>query len=130
VNVLDVDERRPVAKTFTPASQDGLVFRTVYVDRDVDAALRKQAAEEGLTKGKMFRRYLETGVTLAARRRKLPPLVDSRDTRLCMRTVFLPHALDEKLEARAILMETSKADLIRQYLWMGMDALAKRQAFD
>lgn len=126
MNVFDTHQRRPVAESITPASQEGLVFRTVYVDPDVDAALRKQAVEEGLSKGKMFRRYLETGVALAARRRKLPPLVDSRDTRLCMRTVFLPYALDEKLEGRSILMKKSKTDLIRHYLRLGMDAMAKR----
>jgi hypothetical protein len=109
----------------TPASQDNLVFRTVYVDADVDAALRGQAAQEGVSKGQMFRKYLETGMALGAKGRRLPALVDSRDTRLCMRTVFLPPAWDAKLEGRAFMMKTPKTDLIRQYLRMGMDALAK-----
>jgi len=111
----------------TPASQDNLVFRTVYVDPDVDAALRGQAAQEGVSKGQMFRKYLETGVALATKGRRLPQLVDSRDTRLCMRTVFLPPALDTKLEGRAFVMKTAKTDLMRQYLRLGMNALAKRQ---
>jgi len=111
----------------TSASQDNLVFRTVYVDPDVDAALRAQAARDAVSKGQMFRKYLETGMAVSARKRRLPPLVDSRDVRLCMRTVFLHPALDMKLEGRAFVMKISKSDLIRQYLRLGMDALAKRQ---
>lgn len=109
----------------TTATQDHLVFRTVYVDHDVDAALRGQAAREGISKGQMFRKYLETGMALGVKGRGLPPLMDSRDTRLCMRTVFLPPAMDTKLEGRAFRMRTAKTDLIRQYLRMGMDALAR-----
>jgi len=111
----------------TSVSQANLVFRTVYVDPDVDAALRGQAAREGISKGQMFRKYLETGMALGAKGRRLPPLMDSRGTRLCMRTVFLPPALDTKLEGRAFVMKTAKTDLIRQYLRLGMSALAKRQ---
>jgi hypothetical protein len=111
----------------TPASQNDLVFRTVYVDPDVDAALRGQAAREGVSKGQMFRKYLETGMALGAKGRRLPALVDSRDTRLCMRTVFLPPALDTTLEGRAFTMKAPKSDLIRQYLRMGMAALQKQR---
>lgn len=108
-----------------PTDSTNFVFRTVYVDTDVDAALKAQAARDGISKGHMFRTYLETGMALAARRRKLPQVDDGRDVRLCMRTVFLPPALDEKLEGRAFAMKKSKSDLIRQYLRLGMDALAR-----
>lgn len=111
----------------TPASQDDLVFRTVYVDPDVDVALRRQAAEDGLPKGTMFRRYLETGMALAAKGRKRPPVPPAKETRLCMRAVFLPSVVDATLNGRARTLKTSKTDLIRQYLRLGMDALAKRQ---
>lgn len=112
----------------THESSDDLVFRTVYVDPDVDAALRMQAAEDGLPKGKMFRRYLETGMALAAKGRKRPAVPSAKDTRLCMRTVFLPSAVDAALARRALALKTSKMDLIRQYLKMGMGALGARKA--
>jgi hypothetical protein len=49
-----------------------MVYRTVYVAPDVDAALRAQADQERVAKGIFFRRYLETGMQLTTERRRLP----------------------------------------------------------
>jgi hypothetical protein len=58
----------------TSVSQDDLVFRTVYVDPDVDAALRGQATREVIPKGQMFRKYLDTGMALGAKGQRLSRL--------------------------------------------------------
>lgn len=106
---------------------DNMVFRSVYVDHEVDAALRAQAAEEGVSKGEMFRRYLLKGMRL---KRATTRLLDAKVS-LSVRTVYLPVEVDEELRALAFQLRTSKSDLIRKYLFAGMASMetaAKRRA--
>jgi hypothetical protein len=88
-----------------------MVFRSLYLDPDVDEALKAEAGLLGVSKGVMFRRYLERGMTSAVR----APLPEGQP-RLRVRTVYLPREIDELLRSQAIDMRTSESDLIRQYL--------------
>lgn len=108
-------------------SDDNLVLRSVYVDPDVDNALRAQAARDQVSKGEMFRSYLRKGMRS---RRALERVLDANAV-LCMRTVYLPALVDEELRARALALRVSKSDLLRKYLWAGCIAIqppAKRHA--
>lgn len=122
---LPAQLRRPRCRRGIPRamSDGGLVFRTVYVDADVDSALLAQAARDGISKGRMFRHYLEVGMALAAKGTQRPTLPDSAAIRLRMRTVYLHFAVDEALAARSWQLKVSKSYLTRQYLAMGMKDL-------
>jgi len=95
-----------------------MVFRSVYVDHSVDAALKAQAAEDGVAKGEMFRRYLMRGMRL----KRAATLRLEAGVSLSVRTVYLPVEVDEELRARAFALRTTKSDLIRKYLAAGMKA--------
>ena len=66
-----------------------LVFRSIYVDRDVDEALRAHAERMGASKGKMFRTYLRTGMA-KSRGGLSGAVLPSNGSRLAARTVYLP----------------------------------------
>ncbi|MBV8034326.1 hypothetical protein [Roseateles sp.] len=100
---------------------DKMVFRSVYVDPDVDQALRAQAAESGVSKGEMFRTYLAKGM----RSKRAAGMQLDAGVTLAMRTVYLPAEVDDELRTRAFMLRTTKSDLIRKYLWAGMTALQR-----
>jgi len=100
---------------------DKMVFRSVYVDPDVDQALRAQAAEAGVSKGEMFRTYLTKGM----RSKRAAGMQLAAGVTLAMRTVYLPADVDDELRKRAFMLRTTKSDLIRKYLWAGMSALQR-----
>lgn len=99
-----------------------MVFRSVFVDPDVDRTLRERANEAGISKGEMFRRYLERGMAGAKAGGSLPTLPKD-EVALTLRTVYLPFKVDESLRGQAFHLRTSKSDLIRRYLRAGMHAL-------
>jgi hypothetical protein len=105
-----------------PMPAERMVFQSIYVERDVDVALRAEAAKAGASKGEMFRRYLRVGMVQPMR---CGFHMGPRDAsqRLRVRSVYLPVELDEALKARAFDMNTTKGELIRQILREGMLAL-------
>jgi hypothetical protein len=112
---------RPLEHAMTVDTRD-MIFRSVYVDPDVDRTLRQQAKQAGTPASEMFRRYLQRGMTEfreGARRAALP----KGNAPLALRTVFVPVDVDEELRVQAFHLRTSKSKLMRQVLWMGMLAL-------
>lgn len=97
-----------------------LVFRTIYVDPEVDLALRATAASEGIGKGLMFRRFLAAGLR-KNRGRKLQPGRD--DTILAMRAVYVPVDLEGRVSALAFKNRMGWCATVRQLLRMGEEAL-------
>jgi hypothetical protein len=98
-----------------------MVFRTVYVDPDVDAALRAKAASEGLGKGLMFRRFLAAGL----KKNRGRTLQSGRDdTILSMRAVYVPVELEARVTVLAFKSRMGKTEVIRQLLRLGHKALA------
>lgn len=91
---------------------DPLVFRSIYVDHDLDAAVRARAAAERLSNGEMLRRCLRQGL---GRHRQQPSESAPRD-RLLARSVFLPLELDKALKARAYDIRVRENELVRQLL--------------
>ncbi|KQY80926.1 hypothetical protein [Pelomonas sp. Root1444] len=102
-------------------ASEQLVFRTVYVDPDVDTALRAMATSEGIGKGLMFRRFLAAGLR-KNRGRKLQP--GRNDTILAMRAVYVPADLEGRVSVLAFKSRMGKTAVIRQLLRLGHKALA------
>ena len=95
------------------------VFRSVYVDGDIDAAVRARAQRTGASGGEAFRGLLLTGMARA--------VGDVSSTwlpagRLKARTVFLPAELDANLRSMSYDQRTSENDLIRRLLRIGMSS--------
>ena len=109
-------------KNSMPDTESNMVFRTVFVDSDVDRAVREQADKASVSRGEMFRRYLAQGMVLSKRGRKLAAL-PSNEVPLTLRTVYLPLDVDASLQGQAFHLRTSKSDLMRQFLRMGMESL-------
>lgn len=103
-------------------AMDGpLVFRSIYVDMDVDAKLRAQAAEDGVSKGEMCRRYLRAGL---ARMNKVSPIPAApKDVSLGMRTVYLAADMDAAVRSLAREARALQTDVIRCAMRRGMKAL-------
>lgn len=99
-----------------------LVLRTVYVDPDVDEQLRAEALNEKVSKADLFRKYLVTGIKAVKARPDLFKTVASRGTAptLVLRTVHMDPKLDDKLRVEAFDSRTSKNDLMRRYVRVGM----------
>lgn len=99
-----------------------LVFRSVYIDRDVDEALRAHAERIGTSKGQMFRTFLRTGMT-KSRGSLCGAALPGDGSRLAARSVYLPAALDADLRSMALGLHATENDLIRELLRVGMSAL-------
>lgn len=98
-----------------------MVFRSVYVDPDVDAAVVADAREGKVSKGEMFRRYLRAGIACVEQGEVPEPL--ARDVTLAMRSVYLSVDIDEWLRARAFAVKTGQSQVLRQVVRLGMKTL-------
>ena len=100
-----------------------MVFRTVYMDHEVDRALRAQAAETGVQKGQMFRIYLAKGMHTPGATKL--PLGDG--VSLSVRSVLLPESVDDNLRGLSFSLRIPKSELIRKFLYAGMGAMQPRR---
>lgn len=109
---------------------ENMVLRTVYVDSDVDKKLRDEALQKHTSKANLFRDYLGAGINAV---KQHPDLLESADVNgqlpLVLRTIHLDPRVDNKLRVEAFTKRTSKNDMMRRYLRIGMDVLvnASRQ---
>lgn len=100
---------------------ENLVLRTVYVDPDVDDQLRDEALDKQVSKADLFRTYLVAGIKAVKSHPDLLEGVDSRGaSALVLRTVHMDPKLDDKLRVEAFDSRTSKNDLMRRYVRIGM----------
>lgn len=102
---------------------ENLVLRTVYVDPDVDDKLRIEALHARVSKADLFRQYLVRGIKAAKAQPSLVQLEAARGTgpTLVLRTVHMDPKLDDKLRVEAFDKRTSKNDLMRRYVRVGMN---------
>lgn len=101
--------------------EGGLVFRSIYVDMDVDTALRAQAVKDGVSKGEMCRRYLRAGL---ARMNKASPIQPApKGVSLGMRAVYLAADMDVAVRRLAREARALQTDVIRHAMRTGMKAL-------
>jgi hypothetical protein len=103
------------------ADTDDWVFWSIYVDPDVDEALRTRAASEGVSKGAMFRRFFQSGLEQVDNGKEL--LAGRDGICLAMRAVYFPPNLYERLLELASARRMKKLEVVRQLLRLGMDAL-------
>lgn len=105
-------------------STENMVLRTIYVDSDVDDKLRNEALKNHTSKAKLFRNYLVAGIDAA---KNHPDLLEKIQTEggapLILRTVHLDPKVDNKLRAEAFAKRTSKNDVMRRYVRIGMESL-------
>ena len=99
---------------------DNLVFRTVFVDRDVDAAVLAYAERLHAKRGAIFRLFLQAGLAHLERGGALPA---ARAETAVIRTTLLPIAVDERLEGLAWRLRIDKVDLIRALTRDGMPTI-------
>ncbi|PHV07437.1 hypothetical protein CSQ96_09540 [Janthinobacterium sp. BJB412] len=101
---------------------ENLVLRTVYVDPDIDDQLREEALAKQLSKADLFRTYLLAGIKAVKLQPNLFKVEGSRNgPALVLRTVHMDPKLDEKLRVEAFDSRTSKNDLMRRYVRIGMN---------
>ncbi len=104
-----------------PMPLGNLVLRTVYVDEDVDDQLRVEALDKRVSKADLFRKYLVSGIKAAKAHPDLLETASRRATApLVLRTVHMDPKLDDKLRVEAFDSRTSKNDLMRRYVRIGM----------
>ncbi len=103
---------------------ENMVLRTVYVDPDVDDKLRDEALDKHTSKADLFRNYLHIGIDAAKQQPTLLQRVDARSgAPLVLRTVHIEPSVDNKLRVEAFNKRTSKNDLMRRYVRIGMEVL-------
>lgn len=91
-------------------------LRTVYIDPDMDDALRAQSTPRTGGRNTLFLRWVEQGMGLApGHEGELP------ECTLVMRTMCFPVALDDALRNEAYATKTPRNDLVRRYLRAGME---------
>ncbi|SFL83796.1 hypothetical protein [Rugamonas rubra] len=102
-------------------STENLVLRTVYVDPDIDDQLREEALAKQVSKADLFRTYLVAGIKAVKLQPNLFKVEGARGgPALVLRTVHMDPKLDEKLRVEAFDSRTSKNDLMRRYVRIGM----------
>lgn len=108
--------------------RDDYVLRTVYIDPDLDDELRRRATSLGVSKAGLFRRYLAAGIKAARTEPTLLTNASGADDGqpLVLRTVFVDPKVDDKLRVEAFDSRTSKNDLTRLYLRLGLAVGARR----
>jgi len=99
---------------------ENLVFRSIYVDSEVDRALLALADAEGIGRGLMFRRFLAAGLKRNRGRKVLP---GREGTTLAMRAVYIPVDLYGRVTALAFKSRMGRTAVIRQLLRLGCEAL-------
>jgi hypothetical protein len=100
---------------------ENLVLRTVYVDPDIDEQLREEAFNKQVSKADLFRQYLVTGIKAAKSQPTLFKVEGSGGgPALVLRTDHMDPKLDDKLRVEAFDSRTSKNDLMRRYVRIGM----------
>lgn len=101
---------------------DEMVLRTVYLDADLDDQLRQLAMSRKLSKAQLFREYLLDGIRAA---KADPALIDKaaeRDSKepLLLRTIYLDPKVDHRLLVQAFDSRTTRNDLLRRYVRVGL----------
>ena len=100
-------------------TKDRMVYRSFYVDPDVDDRLKEQAAQLGLSKGEMCRRYLHLGIAAMQANGELAELPRT-EPRLRVRGAYFLADVDSLLRSQVFELRTSMNNLIRRYLRTGM----------
>lgn len=102
-----------------------MTFRSVYVDRDVDAAVLARATRVGVTAGSVYRSFLEAGLaqlSLGAHLPEAPP-----DSVAVLRTCYVQCRSDDKLAALAIRQRQDLSELSRRVTRLGMVTIQRAE---
>lgn len=94
-----------------------LIFRTVFVDRDVDLEVLARAKRLGTSPASVFRSFLEAGLENVRRGKPIPA---SKLDASVVRTVYISVAADESLSALGCRLGVDKSELLRKVTRQGM----------
>lgn len=99
-----------------------LILRTIYLDPDVDDLLRDRAVEREVSKAELLRTYLQAG--MKAVKAGVLSLAEAplSENILVLRTCHVVPKIDSQLRVEAFHTNTSKNDLYRRYIALGIRA--------
>jgi len=104
-----------------------LVFKSLPVDRDVDAGLRSFANHFQATRGATFRLCVESGLAQLELGRELPP--PSTDPVSALRAAYIHFDAEERLRVLAFQMRVDHSDLRQRILRLGLLTLQNATGF-
>lgn len=116
---------RPVPQR--PLDARSLVFKSLPIDRDVDAALRSFATHFQATRGATFRLCVESGLAQLELGSELPP--PSTDPVSALRAAYINFEAEERLRVLAFQMRLDHADLRQRILRLGLLTLQNATGF-
>ena len=104
-----------------------LILRTIYLDPAVDDLLRDRAEEREVSKAALLRSYLQAG--MKAVKAGTMSLADAplSENILVLRTCHIDPKVDSQLRIEAFHTPTSKNDLYRRYIALGIRAEAESE---
>jgi hypothetical protein len=110
------------------------VVRTFFADREVDAAVARLAADQGVSKNQAMRDLLERGMADLQDQLELRPaapesseLDEGEDDSRVLRSVYLRPDFDEQLRRAAFEHRTSKSALMRWFIEEGLKMASNDQ---
>ncbi len=101
---------------------DDMVFRSVFVDRDVDQAVLAQAKRLGASAGSVYRLFIEAGLARLSQGTPLPAVSSEPAV---LRTVHVHCTSDELLKSKAFQLRMAHDELSRRVCtlgWLTIDA--------
>ncbi len=101
-------------------SDDKLILRTIYLDPAVDDLLRDRAEERAVSKAELLRTYLRTGMNAVKAGTMSLDDAPLSENILVLRTCHIDPKVDSQLRVEAFHTPTSKNDLYRRYIALGI----------
>ena len=96
---------------------DDTVFRTVFVDREVDRALLAHTERLGASAGSVYRLFLESGLAQLKQGAQLPAADEGAAV---LRTAHVGYAADVLLQGKAFRLRLAFDELSRRVTRLGM----------
>lgn len=100
--------------------REGMVFKSVFVDPEVDRAVFAYARRVRTTKASVYRLFVDAGLTQLAAGASLPP---ARNVVSIMRTVDLSIDVDESLRILAFDLRIDWSQLVQRLTQLGMHSI-------
>lgn len=97
-----------------------LILRTIYMDPEVDDLLRDRAEERKVSKASLLRAYLQAGMKAVKSGAMSLSEAALSENVLVLRTCHIDPKVDTQLRVEAFHTPTSKNDLYRRYISLGI----------
>jgi len=101
-------------------NNDKLILRTIYLDPAVDDLLRDRAEEREVSKAALLRSYLQAGMKAVKAGTMSLDDAPLSENILVLRTCHIDPKVDSQLRIEAFHTPTTKNDLYRRYIALGI----------